>query len=318
MSRPQPARWLIVAAFAAVYFIWGSSYLGIRLATTTIPPFLMMGSRFALAGAFLMLGARLGGAPLPSGRQWLHAGIVGALLFLINNGILVWASQHMPSGVLALCVASVPMWFALLEWVLLHRRPSVGVIIGLLLGFGGLALLITPDRMVGGSDLAQIAGALVIFGTVAWAAGSLYSRRVDMPRSPAMSTGAQLLTGGVLLMALDLVTGEFQRFQVAGVTAQSFIAWTYLWVLGSVVAFSAYTFLLRNTPSTQASTYAFVNPVVALILGALFGGEALTSRTIIPAAIIVVAVALIILSREKPLPAHEAPLILSAADSAKR
>jgi drug/metabolite transporter (DMT)-like permease len=302
MPRPQPARWLIVAAFLAVYLIWGSTYLGLRFALESIPPFLMMGSRFALAGAVLMLFARSRGAAFPRGRQWLHGGIVGALLFLVNNGILIWAAQHVPSGVLALCVASVAMWFALLEWTFLHQRPSPGVIAGLLLGFGGLALLITPDRMVGGSDLGQIAAVMVVFGTIAWASGSLYSRRADMPSDPTMSTGLQLLTGGLLLASLDLFTGEFQRFQLAEVSLISLLSWMYLWSFGSVVAFSAYTFLLRNRPATQASTYAFVNPVVALILGAAFAREVLTPRTLTAAGIIVAAVALIILTRDRHVP----------------
>jgi drug/metabolite transporter (DMT)-like permease len=262
----------------------------------------MMGSRFALAGAVLMLFARSRGAAFPRGRQWLHGGIVGALLFLVNNGILIWAAQHVPSGVLALCVASVAMWFALLEWTFLHQRPSPGVIAGLLLGFGGLALLITPDRMVGGSDLGQIAAVMVVFGTIAWASGSLYSRRADMPSDPTMSTGLQLLTGGLLLASLDLFTGEFQRFQLAEVSLISLLSWMYLWSFGSVVAFSAYTFLLRNRPATQASTYAFVNPVVALILGAAFAREVLTPRTLTAAGIIVAAVALIILTRDRHVP----------------
>lgn len=303
MPRTQPARWLIIAAFAAVYLIWGSTYLGLRFALESIPPFLMMGSRFAVAGAVLMLFAKARGAAFPRGHQWLHGGIVGALLFLVNNGILIWAAQHVPSGVLALCVASVAMWFALLEWAFLHQRPSPGVIAGLLLGFGGLALLITPDRMVGGSELGQIAAVMVVFGTISWASGSLFSRRADMPGDPTMSTGLQLLTGGLLLAALDLGTGEIQRFQLTEVTLRSWAAWVYLWSFGSVVAFSAYTFLLRNRPATQASTYAFVNPVVALILGALFANEALTPRTLAAAAIIVAAVALIILTRDRYVPA---------------
>jgi drug/metabolite transporter (DMT)-like permease len=301
MPRQPPPTWLIIAAFAAVYLIWGSTYLGVRFAVATIPPFLMMGSRFALAGIILVVIARISGAAFPTRQQWLHGSIAGALLFLINNGIVVWSAQHMPSGVLSLIVAVVPMWFALLEWIVLHQRPSTGVVVGLLMGFGGLALLITPDRMVGGTELAQLASVLVVFGTMAWAGGSIFSRRADLPANPSMSTGVQLLTGGLMLVLLDVLTGEYQRFQMAAVTWQSFLAWTYLWLFGSIVAFSAYTFLLRNRPMTQTATYAFVNPVVALVLGALFANEELTARTLLAAGIIVAAVALIVFTRGKPV-----------------
>jgi drug/metabolite transporter (DMT)-like permease len=303
MPRRPPATWLIIAAFAAVYLIWGSTYLGVHFAVQTIPPFLMMGSRFTLAGIILILVARLSGAQWPTQRQWVHGSIAGALLFLINNGIVVWSAQHLPSGVLSLIVAVVPMWFALLEWLVLHQRPSAGVIVGLLLGFGGLTLLITPDRMVGGTELAQLASVIVVFGTMAWAGGSIFSRRADLPANPSMSTGVQLLTGGLMLVLLDVLTGEYQRFQIAVVSWQSFLAWTYLWLFGSIVAFSAYTFLLRTRPMTQTATYAFVNPMVALVLGALFANEELTGRTLLAAGIIVASVALIIFTRGKRVPA---------------
>jgi drug/metabolite transporter (DMT)-like permease len=302
MPRLQPARWLVIAAFAAVYLIWGSTYLALRFAIETIPVFLMMGSRFALAGALLMLFARARGAALPTWKEVRNASIVGALLFLINNGILVWAAQHVPSGVLALLVAAVPMWFALIDWLFNGARPTPPVIVGLLLGVGGLALLISPDSFVGGDEWTIPAAIAVVFGTIAWASGSLLSRRVAMPASTLMSTGMQLFSGGMLLMALDVLTGEAQRFSLAQVSTQSALSWMYLFTFGSIIAFSAYTFLLRVTTATRAATYAFVNPVVALFLGWLLGSEVLTERTLLAGGIIVVAVAILILSRGQGKP----------------
>lgn len=295
MARPQPARWLIIAAFAAVYLIWGSTYLGIHITVQYIPAFLMMGSRFALAGLVLFIVARAQGAPPPSRMHWRNATLVGALLFLLNNGILVWSAQHVQSGILALLVASVTLWTTLIDWLFHGQRPAPATFVGLLIGFGGLALLLTPGESHLGDALAPIAALMVVFGTLGWASGSMFSRQADMPQSPLLSTGMQLLTGGLLLVALGLVTGEGARLNAAAIPLHAIVWYVYLFTFGSIIAFTSYVWLLRVTSPTRATTYAFVNPVVALLLGAVLGGEPLTTRVVAAAVLIVSAVALIIL-----------------------
>jgi drug/metabolite transporter (DMT)-like permease len=299
MARPQPARWLIIAAFAAVYLIWGSTYLGIHVTVQYIPPFFMMGSRFALAGLILFIIARAQGAARPTRLQWRNAIVVGALLFLLNNGILVWAAQHIPSGILALLVASVTLWTTLIDWVFHGHRPTPATFLGLLFGFGGLALLITPGSAHLGDAIAPVAAVMVVFGTIGWASGSMYSRQADMPQSPLLSTGMQLLSGGLMLVSLGLVTGEGARLDVSAIPMHAILWYLYLFTFGSIIAFTAYVWLLRVTSPTRATTYAFVNPVVALILGAVLGGELLTERVVVAAVLIISAVALIILRRHQ-------------------
>jgi len=286
-----------MAAFAAIYFIWGSTFLVIRFAIETVPPFFMAGIRFLSAGAILYLWARLTGGAPPRPRQWPPAIFVGALLFLAGNGGVTWSEQHVPSGLVALIVATIPIWMALLDWVA-HggRRPGRMMALGLLLGIGGIALLVEPDRLRIGGGVSPASTLLLLVTSACWAAGSLYSRTAPHPASPRMTVAMQLLAGGVLLILAGWLTGEGERFDPAGVTLRSAVSIAYLSLLGSVVAFSAYIWLLKVTTAANVSTYAYVNPVVALGLGWAFGGEALTVRTLVAAAVIVIAVIVITLS----------------------
>jgi drug/metabolite transporter (DMT)-like permease len=293
-SRERPSTARLVAAFAAVYVFWGSTYLGIRFSIETLPPFFTQGVRFTLAGAVLYAWARWKGNAAPSRREWLGAAISGGLLFVGGTGAVVWAERYLPSGVAALVVATEPMAFVLIEAVRHRRIPKGLVLSGLALGTAGLAVLVGPGNLLGAGRY-DLRGILVlVLGTFAWAGGSLFSRGSRLPSSPVMATAATLLTGGALVATVALAAGELSRFNLATVSTKSVVATAYLFIFGSLVGFSAYLWLLRVTTASRVSTYAYVNPIVAVFLGWALAGEELTPRVFIAAAVIVGAVALII------------------------
>jgi drug/metabolite transporter (DMT)-like permease len=304
IQSPTPKRWQITTAFAAVYVIWGSTYLGIRLAVETIPPFSMAGSRAIAAGAILYAWARWRGAAKPGFAHWRGAAIVGGLLLLGGNGLLSWAEQRVPSGVSALIYGSVPLWMILLEW-LWHRgpRPTVGIVSGLIVGFVGLGFLVTPGRRSSGAAINLSGAAVLLFAAFLWAAGSLYSRRARLPASQLQAAAMEMLTGGALLMLAGGVTGEWTRFAPVQVSAHSWAAWCYLVTFGSLIGFTAYAWLLQVASPAHVSTYAYVNPVVAVFLGWALAGEQVTSRTLLAAAAIILAV-VIIVTRSAEAPAE--------------
>ena len=289
-----PSRARIVAAFAAVYVLWGSTYLGIRFAIETLPPFLTNGLRFMAAGAVLCAWARARGAPRPSAREWGGGAVTGFLLFLCGTGAVIWAERVIPSGVAALVVATEPMSFVLIEAVRRRRMPKGAVFGGLALGLVGLAILVGPGSLLGGERFDLAASGVLVLGTFCWAAGSLFSRGSRLPASPVMATAVTLVSGGAWLAALGLLSGELGRFDPAAVSTRSVLAVIYLFVFGSIIGFSAYLWLLRVTSASRVSTYAYVNPIVAVFLGWALAGEVLSPRVFLAAAIIVGAVALII------------------------
>jgi drug/metabolite transporter (DMT)-like permease len=302
----EPRQGKIVAAFAAVYLIWGSTYLAIRFAIETIPPHLMASVRFLVAGAILYAWARARGAPRPTFQNWRAAAIVGGLLLLGGNGAVVWAETRVPSGVTSLLVATVPIWMALLDARSNGgRRPAPAVIGGLVLGLGGLALLLAPGRLAGRVDLLG-AGALIV-GSFSWAFGSILSRTAKLPKSGFLAAAMEMLTGGVWLLLFGLVTGQGGQLTMSALSAKSLASLAYLIVFGSLVGFTAYIWLLGATTASRVSTYAYVNPVVAVLLGWAFAGEAMTLRTMLASAVIVAAVALIIRygARRAEAPAQE-------------
>jgi drug/metabolite transporter (DMT)-like permease len=291
----------VIGAFAIVYVIWGSTYLFIRLASETIPPLLMAGARFLLAGAVLVaITARGGGGrDDPIGRrQWGAAAVTGALLLLGGNGLVSYGEQFVASGVVALLVATVPLFIALIGALFLGQRmPRMGVI-GLAVGLGGTAVLLRPGG--GAGDPAHML--LVLASPLCWAIGSLYATRGPLPRRLLLASGLEMLCGGVMLMAAGGLTGEFANLHLGSISLVSALSVLYLVVFGSLVAFSAYVWLLSKVPTTAVATYAYVNPLVAVLLGWAFLGEHITGQTLLAAALIVVAVALI-LSRP-PAPAR--------------
>jgi drug/metabolite transporter (DMT)-like permease len=303
MSAPtSPYRASILLAFAALYIIWGSTYLGIRFAIDSIPPLLMAGTRYATAGALLYSYMRWKGEPAPTRQGWFTALIIGTCLLAFGNGGVTLGEQYLPSGLTALLVATVPMFLAVLGWWSgLASRPAPLVAVGLALGLGGVYLL---ARTPGASHVAlpgheTLGVALVLTAALVWAIGSLYSKKNQPAPSPFVSGGMQMLCGGLVMLVVGLIKGEAAGFELSQVTTKSWVAYAYLVTFGSIVAFTAYIWLLRVVEPAIAGTYAFVNPVVAVLLGWAFAGEQLNAGMLGGAALIVVAVALVVLGGRK-------------------
>jgi drug/metabolite transporter (DMT)-like permease len=297
-TTPPPSRFRIALAFLAIYVIWGSTYLAIRFAIETIPPFLMAATRFLVPSAILFLTLRLRGEPAPTARQWRSAAIIGAALLLIGNGGVTWAEQMVPSGVAALLISTVPLWIALLDW-LLHGggRPGTSTVLGIIIGFAGMLLLVGPAELLGGHTLSTEGAVVLTIATISWSAGSLYSRTAPLPSSPLMAVSMEMLCGGALLFVLGAATGEFSRVHIELLSFRSVSSLLYLMTFGSLLGFSAYVWLLRVVPASRVATYAYVNPVIAVLLGWALAGEELTSRMLIAAAIIIAGVVVIINQR---------------------
>jgi drug/metabolite transporter (DMT)-like permease len=283
----------IWAALGAVYLIWGSTYLAIRFAIETMPPFLMGGLRFLIAGAVLFAIRRLLGDRPPSKTEWRSAGVVGLFLLTGGNGCVVFAEQWVPSSLTALLLASTPLWIVLLDWLRPGgHRPTGRALLGVLVGFGGVALLIGPGELAVGGQRELVGALIVVLGALLWAAGSLYGRGAALPSSPLLGTSMEMLIGGAGLLILGTLAGQWNQFNPAAFSTKSSAAFIYLIVFGAWIAFSAYVWLLKNAPTPLVATYAYVNPVVAIVLGSLLAGEAVTPRTVLAAAIILGAVVL--------------------------
>ena len=295
------SRFALVVAFAIVYVVWGSTYLAIRFAIETLPPFLMAAARFLLAGTVLYAWARLvAGAAKPGRAQWRAAAIVGLLLLLCGNGLVVWSELRIPSGVAALLGGTTPLWMVSIDW--LRRggaRPTGQVVLGLLCGLVGLVWLVGPDSLAGGGRIDLLGAAAVVVAGIAWAAGSIYQRHAPMPSSPSLSTAMQMLAGGVGLFAVSSALGEWNHVDVAAVSLRSALGFLYLVVFGSIIAFSAYVWLLRASTPARVSTHTYVNPIVAVLLGWALADEPLTPRMLVAMAVILSGVALITLAPKR-------------------
>ncbi|HTZ97030.1 MAG TPA: EamA family transporter [Terriglobales bacterium] len=302
-KRPSgPTASQVALGFGAIYLIWGSTYLGIRYAVETIPPLFMMGIRHSVAGILVYLWARRSGAPAANARQWKFAVVAGGLLFLGGHGLLAWAEQRIPSGLAALMCATLPLWTVLLARVDgTERRLGYKAWAGVLLGFAGVAVLIGPGSLAGHLDLLAAAGAMA--SALVWVIGTAYTRRVAMPSSKLLSAAMQMICGGVLLLIVGALSGETRHFQFANLTVRSVLALGYLIVFGSIIAFSVYTWLVSVSSPSMLSTYAYVNPVIAVFLGWALAGEALGARTILATGIIIAGVVLV--TRRRPQPVRE-------------
>lgn len=300
---------IMIAAFAAVYLIWGSTYLAMKFAIETLPSFLMAGTRFLIAGVILLIWARLSADyERPKLVHWRTSLIVGGLLLLGGNGGVVIAQHYLPSSLTALLIATEPFWVVLIGWLFMgYSRPNLKVILGLLVGFVGVSLLISGRGLAFGDGSGQIFGVgLIIFSTIAWASGSLYGLRAPAPKSSLLAAGMQMVSGGILLILLGIITGEWQSFKFANVSVNSWIAFGYLAIFGSLIGFTAYSWLLKNVEPSLASTYAYVNPVIAVILGWAIAGESLSGQMLVGAGVIIGSVVLITSHhKEKDLPEEE-------------
>jgi drug/metabolite transporter (DMT)-like permease len=281
------------AAFLAIYIIWGSTYLAIRFVVETIPPFFMAGTRWVIAGLILYALARLGGALAPTSLQWKRAIVIGGFMLVGGNGTVVWAEQWVPSGLTSVLIATVPLWMVLLNSLHNRTRPRVGVIVGLMLGFAGVALLIGSIENIGENSMIIPGAATIMFGAFLWATGSLYSRSTETSSSQLQAAAMQMIAGGILFLPASVISGEWTRVMLDQVSQISILSWLYLIVFGSLVAFSSYNWLLKQSTPARVSTHAYINPIVAMILGWALAEEALTSRNILAAIIIIISVVII-------------------------
>lgn len=296
-TASSPRRALVLTAFATVYVVWGSTYLAIRYAVETLPPFVMAGARFLIAGAIMIAWAKWKDGARATRSNWRAAAIAGALLLAFGNGAVVWAEQRVPSGLTALLVAAVPLWMVLADWLRPGgTRPTLGVSVGVAVGIAGIVLLVGPTSL-GGQRVDPAGAGALIFGSLSWAIGSLYSRTADLPANPIFATGMEMFAGGAVLWIGALLTGDWTRLDLSHASTASVAGLVYLVIFGSLIGFTAYAWLLRVSTPARVSTYAFVNPVIAVLLGWAIAHEPVGPRTIVAAAVIVGAVALITMTR---------------------
>jgi len=299
-TSPTPSRTSFILAFAAIYLIWGSTYLGIRVAVETLPPFLMAGMRFAIAGVLLFTFLRLRGAAWPTAVQWRDQTIVGIFLLLGGNAVVSWSEQRTPSGITALILGASPLIVVIFDWIRPGGiRPTLGLVAGVIVGIGGIALLVGPGAIPAGSRPPTRDIIALLFASVSWWVGSFYSKH-SKTRTPLMMASAmQMLTGSVGMLLTGCILGEERAFALASVSTVSWVAFTYLVIVGSLVAFPVYVWLLEHSTPAKVSTYAYVNPVVAIFLGWAILGEPLNARILLAAAVIIGAVAIITIAKAR-------------------
>jgi drug/metabolite transporter (DMT)-like permease len=288
-------------ALLALYIVWGSTYLGIKFAIETIPPFFHAGVRFLISGLILVIWQRTAGHNLPTRKQWVSAGIIGTLLLLGGNGLVAWAEQTIPSGIAALIIASVPMFLVIGEAIRPNGvKPNWQGVVGLLIGFVGIFILVGPSEISGGATKLNPLGVVALLSAcLFWATGSIYSKTADLPKSSLMNTGAQMLIGSVSLFIVSGLSGELQGWNIAEVSSRSIYGLLYLTLVGSLVGFASYGWLLQNAPISLVSTYAYVNPIVAVLLGVWLANEVLEPRIWLATGIIIGSVIFINSTRPK-------------------
>ena len=292
---PARTTTLVLMAFAAVYVVWGSTYLAIRIGIESFPPLILAGLRHITVGLFLYPILRRKTGIRPTAANWRTAVVTGGLLLFVGNGGVSWAEQTVPSGIAALLVATVSLWLVIVDWLRPGGvKPAPRVAMGLLMGFAGLALLVGPAHLGGSERVDPRGAAVLVVASLAWACGSLYSKHGGMPTSAMLGVAMQSFAGGAILLVAGLFAGEFHALHLGAILLRSWLALAYLMVFGSGMGFSAYIYILHKSTAARVATYAFVNPVVALFLGWLIAGETITLRTVIAAAVILTAVILVI------------------------
>jgi drug/metabolite transporter (DMT)-like permease len=301
----HPATWKTLLAFAIIYFVWGSTYFAIRVGVREVPPLLLASMRFLVAGLVLYGWMIARGERSPSGRQWASVSFLAILIFLVDYGLVFWAEQRVPSGIAAVMMATIPAFMALSEIIFLRtQRLTVRLALALLIGMGGVAVLMSRSLNLGGAPVDRVGAIALIVGSMSWSVASVFTRKLTLPPSKVMSSGAQMLAGGFFLAIAAAALGEFRNLDLSAVSRGAWLALLYLIVAGSIIAFTAYVWLIHHESPTKVGTYAYVNPVVAVLVGYFLGGEALGPRTILGTLFVLVSVVVITTTRaKKPLAA---------------
>lgn len=290
----KPRAWKVLLAFAVIYFVWGSTYLAIRIGVREVPPFLLAGMRFFIAGVILYAWMRLRGTRSPSSREWGAATLISILMFVCDYGLLFWAERRVPSGVAAVMLATIPVFMALSEILILRTQTlTVRLALALLVGIGGIAVLVSHSLSFGETPIDTDGAVALIIASISWSIASALTRKLPLPAAKGMSSAAQMLAGGVLLMITATALGEFRGFHFAAVSRGAWFALVYLIFAGSIIAFTAYVWLLHHESPTKVGTYAYVNPIVAVVIGYFLGGEPIGPRTILGTMLVLVGVVLI-------------------------
>jgi drug/metabolite transporter (DMT)-like permease len=299
-AETPPRAWKVLLAFAIIYFVWGSTFLAIRVGVREVPPFLLAAIRFLIAGFVLFGWMRAKGTVSPSGREWFSVVVLAVLFFVGDYGLVFWAERRVPSGITAVMMATIPVFMALSEILFLKtQRLTMRLGVALLVGIGGVLVLISRSISFGDSPIDTWGALALIVASISWAVGSALTRKLPLPSSKAMSSGAQMLAGGVFLAMTSAALGEFHGFRLQTVSLKAWLALAYLIVAGSIIAFTAYVWLIHHESPTKVGTYAYVNPVVAVLLGYFLGGEALSVRTIMGTMLVLVSVVVITTAPKK-------------------
>jgi drug/metabolite transporter (DMT)-like permease len=298
----RPPAWKIVLAFAIIYFVWGSTFLFIRVGVRQVPPFLFASMRFLIAGGVLFAWMRLKGTPSPSRREWVSATILATCIFVLDYGLLFWAEQRVPSGIAAVMMATIPFFMALSEILILRtQKLTFRLALALLVGIGGVSVLVSRSLSLrlGEAPIDPAGAVALVIASISWSIASSLSRILKLPESKAMSSGAQMLAGGILLAMVAAILGEYRGFRIQAVSGSAWFALAYLIVAGSLIGFTAYVWLIHHESPTKVGTYAYVNPVVAVIVGYFLGGETVGRRTVLGTLLVPVSVVVITTTRAR-------------------
>jgi drug/metabolite transporter (DMT)-like permease len=307
--------WKTLLAFGIIYFVWGSTFLAIRVGVREVPPLILAAIRFFIAGFVLYVWMVARGERSPTAREWKSASLLGLIIFVFDYGLLFWSELRVPSGLAAVMLATIPAFMALSEIIFLRtQRLTIRLVVALLIGLCGVAVLMADSLNLGGAPVDKLGAFALIFASISWSIASIMSRKLPLPDSKVMSAGAQMLSGGTLLALVAAALGEFRSFHPATVSREVWLSLLYLIVAGSIIGFTAYVWLLHHESPTKVATYAYVNPIVAVLIGYFFGGEALTTRTIVGTLFVLISVIVITTTpAKKPAPA---PVLEGTPESA--
>jgi drug/metabolite transporter (DMT)-like permease len=302
-SSFKPHTWKVLLAFAIIYLVWGSTFLAIRVGVREVPPFLLAGMRFLIAGVVLYAWMRLKGTPTPAFREWCSASVLAVLIFVFDYGLLFWAEKRVPSGIAAVMMATIPVFMALSEILILRtQRLTMRLALALLVGIAGVAVLVSRSLSFGEAPIETTGAIALVAAAVSWSVASALTRKLPLPAAKTMSSGAQMLAGGIFLTMTAAALGEFRGFHIQSVTPVAWLSLLYLIIAGSILAFTAYVWLIHHESPTKVGTYAYVNPVVAVLIGYFLGGEAIGPRTILGTVFVLVSV-IVITTTPKAQPA---------------